>query len=77
MVLKMIRKKLSALIKMKLCFDMKQVALRNCRSDEERALVKDVTPKQLLSWGILTEYEGKLVPTNAYAILTYRKQASE
>ena len=54
----------------KLCFDMKQVALRNCRSDEERALVKDVTPKQLLSWGILTEYEGKLVPTNAYAILT-------
>ena len=54
----------------KLCFDMKQVALRNCRSDEERDLVKDVTPKQLLSWGILTEYEGKLVPTNAYAILT-------
>ena len=54
----------------KLCFDMKQVALRNCRSDEERALVKDVTPKQLLSWGILTESEGKLVPTNAYAILT-------
>lgn len=44
--------------------------MRNCRSDEERALVKDVTPKQLLSWGILTEYEGKLVPTNAYAILT-------
>lgn len=54
----------------KLCQQMKQVALRNCRSDEEKALVKDVTAKQLLSWGVLVEHEGKIVPTNAYAILT-------
>ena len=54
----------------KLCLQMKQVALRNCHSDEEKALVKDVTAKQLLSWGVLVEHEGKLVPTNAYAILT-------
>ena len=53
-----------------LCQQMKQVALRNCRSDEEKALVKDVTAKQLLSWGVLVEYEGKIAPTNAYAILT-------
>lgn len=53
-----------------LCQHMKQVALRNCRSDEEKALVKDVTAKQLLSWGVLVEYEGKIAPTNAYAILT-------
>lgn len=52
-----------------LCQQMKQVALRNCRSDEEKALVKDVTAKQLLSWGVLVEQEGKLAPTNAYAIL--------
>ena len=54
----------------KLCQQMKQVALRNCRSDEEKALVKDVTAKQLLSWGVLVEHEGKIAPTNAYAILT-------
>ena len=54
----------------KLCRQMKQVALRNCHSDEEKALVKDVTAKQLVSWGVLVEHEGKLVPTNAYAILT-------
>lgn len=53
-----------------LCQQMKQVALRNCRSDEEKALVKDVTAKQLLSWGVLVEHEGKIAPTNAYAILT-------
>lgn len=51
----------------KLCRQMKQVALRNCHSDEEKALVKDVTAKQLVSWGVLVEHEGKLVPTNAYA----------
>lgn len=44
--------------------------MRNCRSDEEKALVKDVTTKQLLSWGVLVEHEGKIAPTNAYAILT-------
>lgn len=54
----------------KLCRQMKQVALRNCHGDEEKSLVKDVTVKQLVSWGVLVEHEGKLVPTNAYAILT-------
>lgn len=53
-----------------LCKQMKQVALRNCRSEEEKALVKDVTAKQLLSWGVLVEHDGKIAPTNAYAILT-------
>lgn len=53
-----------------LCQQMKQVALRNCRSVEEKALVKDVTAKQLLSWGVLVEHDGKIAPTNAYAILT-------
>ena len=32
--------------------------------------MKDVTTKQLVSWGVLVDHEGKLVPTNAYAILT-------
>ena len=54
----------------KLCQNLKAVALRNCASAEEKTLVKDVTTKQLLSWGVLVEQEGKLLPTNAYAILS-------
>lgn len=53
-----------------LCDKLKQAALRNSRSEEDRTLVKDVTAKQLLSWGVLTEKNGVLLPTNAYAILT-------
>ncbi|MGM9569840.1 MAG: RNA-binding domain-containing protein [Phascolarctobacterium sp.] len=52
-----------------LCKNMKAVALRNCINEEEKALVKDVTIKQLISWGILVEQEGRILPTNAYAIL--------
>ena len=53
-----------------LCKKMQQVAMRNCQSEEEKALVKTVTAKQLLVWGVLAESNGRLVPTNAYAILT-------
>ncbi len=54
----------------KLCSSMKQTALKNCRDDEERASVKDVTVNQLISWGIVLERDGKYVPTNAFALLT-------
>lgn len=54
----------------RLCSSMKQTALRNCRNDEERATVKDVTVNQLKSWGIVLERDGKYVPTNAFALLT-------
>lgn len=53
----------------KLCSSMKQTALKNCRDDEERAAVKDVTVNQLISWGIILERDGKYVPTNAFALL--------
>lgn len=53
-----------------LCVSMKKTALKNCRNDEERALVKDVTVKQLFTWGILQENEGKYAATNAFALLT-------
>lgn len=36
-----------------LCVSMKKTALKNCRNEEERAAVKDVTANQLLTWGIL------------------------
>lgn len=49
---------------------MKETALKNCKNDDERAAVKDVTVKQLLSWGILQESDGRYAPTNAFALLT-------
>lgn len=53
-----------------LCVSMKETALKNCRNEDERAAVKDVTVNQLLAWGILQQVEGKYVPTNAFALLT-------
>lgn len=55
----------------KLCSDMKEVALANCKNDLQRQAVKDVTKNVLLSWGILAEdEEGVIHPTNAYIFLT-------
>lgn len=52
-----------------------------CQSLHEKALfyqapgggntpIREVSPTQLLSWGILTKHESRIVPTNAYALLT-------
>ena len=49
---------------------MKKTARDNCVNEVDKRRIKDVTPAQLLSWGILTQQEGKIVPTNAYALLT-------
>lgn len=53
-----------------LCKSLKQTAINNARTDEEKRTVKDVTIHQLLAWGVLTEKDGKLFPTNAYTLLT-------
>ena len=53
-----------------LCKTMKAQAVKNARSDEQKAAVKDVGRQQLLSWGVIIEREGKVYPSNAYAILT-------
>lgn len=54
----------------KLCHDLKETALKNTRNEAEKAEVKDVTVNTLLSWGVLLEKDGSLVPTNAFALLT-------
>jgi len=54
----------------KLCRSLKKTARYNCIEEGDKRKVKDVTPAQLLSWGILTQKDGKVVPTNAYALLT-------
>lgn len=53
-----------------LCKSMKEVALKNTWKESDKAGIKDVTKNVLLSWGVLKEEEGKIYPTNAYALLT-------
>ena len=53
-----------------LCKAMKEQAVRNARTEEQKATIKDVGRQQLRSWGILIERDGKDYPSNAFAILT-------
>lgn len=53
-----------------LCKTMKETAIRNTWQNSEKAKIKDITKNTLLSWGILTEVQGEIFPTNAYALLT-------
>ena len=53
-----------------LCKAMKEQAVRNARTEEQKAAIKDVGRQQLRSWGILIERDGKDYPSNAFAILT-------
>ena len=53
-----------------LCKAMKEQAVRNARTEEQKASIKDVGRQQLCSWGILIERDGKDFPSNAFAILT-------
>lgn len=54
----------------RLCIDMKQVAIDNCKNDAQRKSIKTVTKNVLLNWGILAEaQDGSIHPTNAYIFL--------
>ena len=53
-----------------LCKTMKETAIKNTWQNSEKAKIKDITKNTLLSWGILTEVQGEIFPTNAYALLT-------
>jgi len=50
-----------------LCASLKGTAIRNSKAKLE---VKDVTTNTLLSWGVLVEQDGVLLPTNAFALLS-------
>ena len=52
------------------CKELKDRAIKNTWNESEKSMIKDVTPNILLSWGVLTEEDGVIVPTNAYALLT-------
>ena len=53
-----------------LCKAMKEQAVRNAHTEEQKAAIKDVGRQQLRSWGVLIERDGKDYPSNAFAILT-------
>lgn len=55
-----------------LCKTMKETAIKNTWQNSEKAKIKEITKNTLLSWGILTEVQGEIFPTNAYALLTGR-----
>lgn len=53
-----------------LCETMYQYALKQCQTREEQKAVKQVSQKNLISWGLLEKQENKLVPTNGFLLLT-------
>ena len=53
-----------------LCARMREVALSHSHTDSARDAVRDVTKSQLLKWGVLVRRDGKVLPTNAYSLLT-------
>lgn len=53
-----------------LCKAMKEQAIKNAHSEEQKVSIKEVGRQQLRSWGVLIERDGKDYPSNAYAILT-------
>lgn len=53
-----------------LCRALKEQAVKNAHTEEQKAAIKEVSKSQLRSWGVLVERNGKDYPSNAYAILT-------
>ena len=51
---------------------MRETAKKNAVSDFQRQAIKELTVNQLISWGVLLEHKGQLIPTYAYAMLTHQ-----
>lgn len=60
----------------KLCSEMTAYALEMCRSDAERDNVRPLTANKLLSWGLLIEKDGELLPSNGFCLLAGRSLPS-
>lgn len=53
-----------------LCSQMKEIAIVNAKSEEQKEAVKDITKNILLSWGLLAEAEdGSILVTNECVFL--------
>lgn len=53
-----------------LCDSLYETAVNNCYSEEAKQEIKKPTRNNLLSWGIIAEKDGKVYPTNSFALLT-------
>lgn len=56
-----------------LCKEMKRIALEACKSEDERAEVKDMTPEKLEDFGVLNKTGKKFNVTNAFELMTDNK----
>ena len=54
----------------KLCREMKAIAIKNTLDESAKLAVRDITKNVLITWGVLKDVDGKILPTNAYALLT-------
>lgn len=52
-----------------LCKDMTTYAQKMCSNDEERTQVPILTRSQIISWGLLIERNGELLPSNGFCLL--------
>lgn len=53
-----------------LCQKMRNIAMESCKTDEERALVKEMTVEKLEDFGLLCKVGRDLYPTNAFMLMT-------
>lgn len=60
-------------VALKLCKEMQRVALESCKSDEERAEVKEMTIEKLEDFGVLHRTGKQLTVTHAFDLLTDNK----
>ncbi|WP_278770392.1 ATP-binding protein [Eisenbergiella tayi] len=51
------------------CLDMTEYAKSRCRTEKERSNVRPLTKNQLMSWELIIERNGKLVPTYGFCLL--------
>lgn len=49
---------------------MKAIAIKNTLDESAKLAVRDITKNVLITWGVLKDVDGKILPTNAYALLT-------
>lgn len=55
-----------------LCVDMTEYARRMCKTTEEREKVRPLTKNQLISWELLAERDGHLIPSYGFNLLAGR-----
>lgn len=58
---------------LKLCADMKKIALSSCKTEEERLHIKDMTIEKLEDFGLLCRVGRDLYPTHAFMLMVDNK----